>query len=415
MNKLKKLISIGLGAIMSLGLVACNDSSNDGSDNGPQIPETITYANFEQWGPDFQLIRVQDYAGVINVNTDKTYAKDEQSLLINPIGAYSSSATGKFIFPLASELFDFNYSNFTTVEKITVEFYNASENDVKIAFGLTPTIKSIDAHTYTPYEWYTLKANEWTTLEYEVDTQALSFLYDVTKIAGFYMMFENMRTSRDETNAPDIYCDNIVIHNTTVIPPKDETFRVGEMEYLDFEDPLQINALEFSGTISRLPAVDIVKASDMTVNGLSLQATSGENVLRIEWQMAKEDPVSGFEQVKFVELVAENSILSKLSEAELDNIVFCMDVYNACSKEMYMEFDFGQNLDCIFGGWDLKPNQWTTIRYSMADVYAKYSNWEDNGWIRFVMSSYNATKYNGNKLFYVDNMHFEWASEVTTK
>ena len=418
MKKLKKILALGLGLLFAFGAVACANNNNDNGDEPVvEIPETIVYADFETWAPDFQLIRVQKLAGVINVNYNSAFAKSGQSMKINPIGEFKQKDIGRFLFPLSSKLFEFDYRNFSTVDTITFEFYNDSEREVKVSVGLTPTISSINEHTYTPYQWQKLAPKSWTTVTYKVDARALSMLYDIKKIEGFYMAFENMRESRDESLAPDIYLDDIVIHNFKYVPPMNETINLAKMEYLDFEDPLQVNALSARGDVTRLPILDIIKASEVQYNDLPLTATSGENILKIEWQRAADDmTVTGddYECLYFTELIAQNTFLATLKPEELNNLVFCVDFFNACDKDMSIEFDFGQSEESMPYTWDLKPGKWYTMRYTMADVYARFPDWHEYGWVRFVMPAYN-TKYSKNKIFYVDNMHFEWASDVDAK
>ena len=409
MKKLNRIISFILGITSAVALVSCDTLGNSSSSSSSTstIPESIVYANFEQWAPDFQLIRVQDHAGVVHINKDKQFAKDNQSLLIHPVGSRNGS-TGRFIFPLASELFEFDYRDFRIVRKITLDFYNAETETVKIALGLTPTIHSIDTHSYTPYEWHDLAPNTWTTVEYNVDLRALSFLYDVSMIDGIYLAFEHTG-SIDEVDSPDIYCDNITIYNNAYFSPKTEGLKLGEMEYLDFEDPLQLMTLEKKGALKYQPNISIVKASDVTLGNTTLTATSGESVLAIEWQPSPNEAPGGYVTLQTTKDVIASSIFAKVTEEEAKNLVFCMDVYNACDREMYMEFDFMVGDDCIFGGWDLKPNTWTTVRYGMEDVLKKYPTFAKDGVLRFVMSYYSDY---GVKTFYVDNMHFEWASEI---
>lgn len=407
MKIIKRVTGLLLCAMLAIGLTACGEPENDNPDEPKEDPSTIVYSDFEEWAPDFQTIRMTPYSGALHVNKDKKYAKDNQSLLIHPLGRYTSGGNATFIFPTYSELFEFDYRDFTRTTSISFEFYNAENQVKKVAVGLTPVINSTESFTYTKYQWQELAPDAWTTITYEVDIAALGFVYDVTDIEGFYMTFENAG-SRDEEDAPDIYLDNIVIHKLTYDPPKTESFTLGEMEYLDFEDTLQNGMIEVGGRAGQ--EAYIVKAADETVNGNQLKATSGENVLKMEFQPVDEVS-SNFSYILTSNIVTQNSMFAKIDSDDAANMVIAFDIYNANDESMYIEFDFRQYDDCMFGGFYVEPHTWMTFRYRLDDVLARYSTFAQYGKLQFVMSEFAGNK---SKVFYLDNIRFEWATDLST-
>lgn len=404
-NRFLSLMLCGAAVAGAFALGGCGEEPDLPEESGE---EQIVYSDFEQWAPDFQTIRVLPYSGALHVNRDSRYAKGKQSLLIHPLGRYTSGDDATFIFPSGSELFQFNYSDFRKTTSISFEFFNAEDKVIKVAVGLTPTIKSTENITYTKREWQELAPNSWTTISYKVDTRALGFVYDVSSIAGFYMTFENVG-SRDEEDAPDIYLDDIVIHRLTYSPPENESFVLNGMEYLDFEDKLQEGMIESGGRAGH--DAYIVKASDETVNGQKLQATSGENVLKMQFDPVAQD-TGGFSYIRFSDIVTQNSMFKGMTAYDAKNIVLSFDIYNASDEAVYIEFDFLYYDDCIFGGFYLQPHQWTTVRYGLEDVLTKYKDFASHGKLRFVMSEFEGTK---SKIFYLDNIRFEWASDLSQK
>lgn len=404
MKKILRLLSLLLCVVLALSLFACKpDQPDDNEDDAT----TIVYADFERWAPDIATIRVLDYAGAIHINKDKNFVKEgKQSLLIHPLGRYTSGGNATFLFPTHSELYDFDYRDFRQTESISFEFYNAEDTVKKVAVGLTPKVKSTGEQTFTKLAWQDLAPKTWTTISYTVDTRSLGFVYDVKSIDGFYMTFENAG-SRDEEDAPDIYLDNIVIHRLPYQPPQNESFVLNGMEYLDFEDVLQNGMIEVGGRAGQ--DAFIVKASSEIVNGQPLVAPSGENVLKMEFQPAAE-VTKNFSYVCTSTIATQNSMFGKVSAADAKNMVIVLDIYNASDVTTYIEFDFLYYEDCIFGGFDLQPHQWHTFRFSMEEVLNKYKDFALHGKLRFVMSEFSGKE---SKVLYVDNIRFEWISDAS--
>lgn len=408
MKKINKILSLILCGAATAGLCACGGSDKPNVPPETSDKEQVLYFDFEDFDTSFALIRMTDYCGAIHVNRDTRYAKGKQSALVHPLGRYTSGDNATFVFPSSSTDCGFDYSDFRKTTSISFDFYNAEEEVVKVAVGLTPTIRSTGEITYTKLEWQNLQPNAWTTVKYEVDTRALGFVYDVSSIAGFYMTFENAG-SRDEEDAHDIYLDDIYINRLTSAPPENESFVLDGMEYLDFEDKLQEGMIESGGRAGH--DAYIVKASDETVNGQRLQATSGENVLKMQF-----DPVAqntgGFSYIRFSDVVTQNSMFKGMTISDAKNMVLSFDIFNASNEVKYIEFDFLYYDDCIFGGFYLQPNQWTTVRYGLEDVLNKYKDFASHGKLRFVMSEFEG---NESKVFYLDNVRFEWASDLSQK
>lgn len=405
MKKFIKSLSVLLSVLLAFSVCSCKKSGDSGTPEPEKEPESIVYSDFESWS-NFSSIRVTLYSGALHVNKDTRYAKDKQSLLIHPLGRYTSGGNATFIFPSYSETYNFDYRDFRKTKSISFDFYNAEKEVKKVAVGLTPKINDTENYTTTKLQWQDLAPEAWTTVYYEVDSKSLGFIYDVTNIAGFYMTFENAG-SRDEEDAPDIYLDNIVLHRITQTPAVNEQFILGDTEFLDFEDDLQNGMIEIGGRAGQ--DAYIVKAADEIVNGTPLKATSGESVLKMEFQPV-EEVTGNFSYVRFSDVVTKSSMFSKISAAEAEKMVISLDIYNACDVTTYIEFDFLYYEDCIFGGFDLAPHTWTTFRYRLDDVINKYPDFASHGKLRFVMSEFSGEKA---KVFYLDNIRFEWAADLT--
>ncbi|MGN1040055.1 MAG: hypothetical protein ACI4QL_01355 [Candidatus Fimimonas sp.] len=402
----KKIISIAMGIVLALlatALVGCDKTPVD--DNKPDGDEqSFVYADFEQWAPDFQLIRVGKYSGSVSVNKDPAYSSEGkgQSCLFRPVGSYASKSTAKFVFPTYSTEFSFNYRDFSDVQSISFSFFNAEDKEVKVGLGLTPTITSIDTSKSTEPEWHVLPSKVWTTLEYKVNQTALGFLYDVTKIDGFYVEFENLG-SRDIEDAPHVYLDDVVFNKYLVTPPMGEGLRINGMEFLDFEDELQNEAVSCDGPANCKPEGKIVKASDCGIT-----ATSGEYVYSLTFTPGERNDGLTWSWMIVSNLVTKSSLLNKVDSETAKDLVISIDIYNDTDEVQYLEFDFLYYEMAIFNSLELKPKQWTTFKFSMKPVIEKFGDFAEQGVLRIVYPEYVG---DSDRRFFIDNIYFEWASE----
>lgn len=416
MKKFKQFFSnvlIGVfAASFAFGAVGCNliPSGGDGSTDSSSssniaatqttiTPTTVVYSDYEKWAPDFSIIRLTEGSGALYINKDPqySYGGEGQSILFHPMGGYTSGKESKFIFPLKSDTFGFNYSDLTLMNKITFEFFNAEEEDKKVAVGLTPVISSIISNISTSIVWQTLPAKQWTSIEYKVDTGRLGMAYDIHNIAGFYVAFENIH-SREEEDAPEIYMDNIVIHNYSAALPMAEGVQLGDMEILDFESVLQEDLLYVEGPTSCAPTLGIVKACDV-----GLTAPSGENIYKMQFNPGNAGS-SAFTAVYVSEQALKGSIYGKLPQEEAKNLVLKIDIYNDTNMRQSMELDFYDAWIAWPRTMVMEPKTWTTFTFSMEYVVTYLPT---TFAIRFVWPEKTGEPWT----FYVDNIRFEWASE----
>ncbi len=396
------LVALLIGA----SLTSCQPSSSETSSLDQEDDTTISYATFEDWAPDFQLIRVERYAGSISVNTDPQYSAGGkgQSCLIRPVGSYSAKSSARFIFPTYSSVYHFDYRDFSSVQSLSFDFFNAEDKDIQVSLGLVPTIASIDTYSVTASQWQTLPSKQWTTLSYQVNQTALGFLYDVTNIAGFYIEFENLG-SRDVALAPHLYLDNIAIHKYLVAPPIGEGLRIEGMNYLDFENSIESEAVTMDGPSVCKPEGKIVKASDV-----GLTAPSGDHIYQMTFKPGERNDGSRWAWWITSNVVTRSSLLATLPFEQAKDLVLEGDFYNDTDETQYLEFDFLYYSEAIFHSLMLPAKQWRHFTFAMRPVLEKYGeDFCQQGVLRVVCSEYIGDQ---NKQYYVDNFHFAWAVEV---
>ena len=139
---MKKLLSLILALVISattFSLVGCAPSQQTPTDS-----KKIVLADFEQYKPDFQLMRIMNNFGAVNVNKDAQYVKSgTTSAKLQPLGGYAQSSQPFVYFPLESELFDYDYQDFTKYESVSMWVYNAESEIENMEVGLVAAISDI--------------------------------------------------------------------------------------------------------------------------------------------------------------------------------------------------------------------------------------------------------------------------------
>lgn len=333
---------------------------------GEKKPEAETpakefaFANFEQWGPDFQLMRLINKFGVVTRNSDPKYVHSgKYSAKLNPMGGYIRYSEPILYLPTVSSHFGYAYNDFTYYEEINAQLYNAEDKELEVIFGLVATINSKTEITIADGETYKLKPGEWTRIDYWIDHAFLSLSTNVNDIKGIYFKFANAGVEKQE-DAPTVYLDDINfrkadgqvqvenlvkldnagkdVKEQMYLPVYDENGKVKldekgkpvyewvekdvtKYEILDFEDDWQKYAL--TANRKDLPENTFEYELARSEEG-GVQATSGSNMLKITRHNGSALSSSA---LIIPEKVMKSTVLSSIPEEDWANTYICFDMY----------------------------------------------------------------------------------------
>ena len=141
---MKRILTLTLAAVCALGtvsLTACKEEK--------KVSEaeklTTTLVDFEEWAPDFQNIRMITGFGVITRNANEKYVKSgKYSAKLQPMGYYSTGKIPEVYFRTYSDVFGYNYSDFSQIERISASFYNAEETVQTVEMGIVSAITNYE-------------------------------------------------------------------------------------------------------------------------------------------------------------------------------------------------------------------------------------------------------------------------------
>ena len=432
---MKKIACI-LAAITASGAL-CGLSACKKDDLQTVEPSEITFANFEQWGPDFQLMRLMNNFGVVTRNEDTAFVKSgKYSAKLQPTGPYLEKKNPIVYLPTTSLKFEYDYKDFTKFERISAYLYNASDKEQNATIGLVSTISKPKEILTAPGETITLAPGKWTRLDYWLEMDLLSLSMDITNVQGIYFEFDNAGLLYPD-DAPVIYLDDITIGKSAQereIPNPivlDETNEDGvwKKEICDFEKPYQkyIMQSKLAGPPEYTFETSVVKATDY-----GLTATSGEKILRVVQHPRINDYYS-YSYLVLPERVIQESGIHEIPESEWKKTYFCYDIYRVGdgSKSRYTTTWFttagGKGLlhpkklkNGEFMKWEegtyYRDNTWATVKWSlyelanMGEVKGKYV--KELGYMQIPIQDYVG---DADIEWYLDNFRLETGAEVYVK
>ncbi|MBQ8685057.1 MAG: hypothetical protein IJ514_02655 [Clostridia bacterium] len=408
MKKYIKRISLLLAGILTLGMLsACKDgsASEDGA-SSEQVQAVskvsneyrVELANFEQWKPDFSLIRIMENFGKVSRNKDEKYVKSgSYSAKLQPTGGIYAYRKPQMYIPFFSEYYNFNYEDFTYADYIDLWIYNANDRDMPVNVGLVSAITSEEAITTFPAETFYLKANSWNLVTYYVDFNAMSInqsisLSQIMQIKGLYLEFESSNTV-DVNDAPVYYVDDVNLYYKDEPNTLKDVSEILEFTHEEGSDVYEICDFEhvyqkyvFSTYVKNaacIPTLTIVNAENEGMDGFL--ATSGSSVLKIEI------PAGQTKGGSWTELILSSKIMSAfynefvfdsakqkpiVPAAELKNYYIAYDIY--CVGEVENDYKFAHYLydsqNNTYARTEgapnlmIKPDQWQTWSWSLYDV-----------------------------------------------
>lgn len=319
---MKKFVIILLTIIMAFGsltLISCQ------KDDGKK--EILTVADFEQWAPDFQLLRVFNNFGKVSRNEDANYVLNgKYSAKVQPLGGYLSKSKPVMYFTSTSNLFDFDYKDFSYFDEVVANVYNANDTVKEVEIGLVSSIGGAREISLAPGMKVSLNPNEWTRIDYWLDLDLLSLSADISDICGIYLQFENTGLIELE-DAPIFYVDDIKLVKAESKREANNLIQLDDGEVCDFEKPYQayIAQSDLSGPEATTFTLKVVKTADYGIT-----ASSGEKALLCQRHSAQSAGTK-YSRILLPEALMNKTKMTSVNTentTQLKSTYFCFDVYN---------------------------------------------------------------------------------------
>ena len=347
---MKKVLPVLILATLMSCLTGCNNKKEQ------QKIEMI--ADFENWGPDFQTIKITYGFGRIDRNEDKKFIKNgDYSCLVQPLGDKTARFLPTFYFPLRSRTFDFNKSDLTKYSSMHCSVYNDNNFDMPVTIGFVAQFETYYNIRKAKGETFNLPANSWTEIEYKIDIDFLSMYFNVEEAPALYFEFEKQDVY-DISFAPKLYFDDIYFTFTDQIRKPIDTFILKENEICDFEEDFQKSFFSVRNVIDNHISFDITGEVD------GVKPSSGNKMLHIHSNASKTSWVN-WSHFIISQIYMKQTSMAKLSieEFEKQQWAFCYDVLvkNIDKEQIVPSFYMVQSSnEKYIGGLIGYESNWTT-------------------------------------------------------
>ena len=394
---MKKLLSLILALVTCFTAFAFTGCAP--TEQNPTDDKRIVLADFEQFEPDFQLMRLMNRFGAVSVNEDAQYVKSgKYSAKLQPLGAYAQSAKPFAYIPLESDRFGYNYTDFTKFGSVAMWVYNAQNSNEVMEVGLVASISDINTVEKITGTVVSLTPG-WNRVVYYPDLNILNLAYDVTSVPGLYFGFEHTH-SRYLEDAPVYYLDDVVLNKTDKVYEVQDIIQLDPGEIVDFEKDYQKNIISLLVANAKcIPDISIVTSAEAGVT-----ATSGNRMLKVVTKPGDANEAT-WPTFFIPEKIVRKSGYKDIPKEEWSKYSICFDVYAVTgNKTFFPEFySSGGN------GWKAynvhaEVGKWTTFRIPFTGMVENHVT--DPGYIRIAWAEYTT---GGDMTFYFDNFRFEKA------
>lgn len=427
---MKKFIVCILAIIIcltSFTFVSCKDKGESEND------VNVSFVNFEQWGPDFQIACLMNNFGRLSRNSNAEFVKEgEYSAKLEIQGGFRDPTMPYVLFPTTSNRFDFDYQNFLQVKEVVAYAFNASEKELAMTIGLATGIDSPPkSATIAPGDTVVLKPNVWTRIDYWIEPTVLGLSADLTAIKGVYFQFENQGIEYLEDGAPVVYLDDVRF----VKYQEEQTFNTdfieldrseGYYEICDFEKDYQQYSLLITrmGPISETFDYEIVDAEEKGIT-----APRGKKVLNVIRHARPEDVTASPSYIRIPDAIMQKAGFNEINEDLWREYYFRFDYYNAGPIDKYASniffsarggvkasqnpYAFRKQSDGtykwvnIWGIDNRYKNQWFTFEISLYELSLNYKDYVlDPGAFAISIGGYSLSSGEDWNLYF-DNFRIE--------
>ena len=392
MKKWIKAAALTLAAVSVLTFGACKEPAEDPD---AALKENVLLNNFEGWAPDLQLARFMNGFGKISLNDDAQYvSKGEKSARLDPLGWKGAGSLPMVYFPTQSDVFEFDYSDFSYVDYVSFDIYNANDEAKTMNAGLVSKIVSIDSINRVCDQEFTLQPG-WNNCAIQVEPSVLAITADITDIKGVYFMFENANSLTVTEDTPKYYLDNIMLMKKDEKSSTEFEIELRENEIADFELLYQ----QYMVVNDNPSTVEVVNASEY-----GLVAPSGNKVLRVVLNGVN---TGYWKYFRISDVLIQATGLKGMSEATAQKAYICFETYNNTDSTVNIPLDFTLAADgksFISTPNYCAPKQWTSYEYKISDILKEAPDFlEDPG--QFLLNYKDDSS--ADREFFLDNFRIE--------
>lgn len=270
MKRIVSLILVLACMFSAFSMVSCKETEDEALNE-------IVLADFEQWKPDFQLLRLFNNFGKVSRNTNAEFVKSgKYSAKLQTVGSTINNSKPMMYVTAISDLFEYDYRDFTEYKEVVAYVYNTSDVEKEVTVGLVTGVVSISSVSTAQGQTFVLKPNAWTRIDYWLDVDFLNLFVDLENVEGVYFEFENTGNMYvDEENV--YYLDDIKLIKAEQKQEINDVITVDEWEVCSFEKDYQnfIATTELAASEAEAISISVVNSAEY-----NLPESFGEKTLK---------------------------------------------------------------------------------------------------------------------------------------
>ncbi len=333
---------------------------------GTMADGNVMLCNFEDYKPNINIAGFMNGFGKLSLNTNKKYvSRGEASCRLDPLGWAGSGALPLVYFPTKSDLYSYNYTDFSYVDYITFDIYSDNAKEVTMKAGFIKSLIGIDGVTRVNEQEIVLQPGWNKDCAIFVDAPILALTADITSLIGVYFMFENagsldvVESNNPEERTPRFYLDNVVMVKKAEKNSANVQLTLKTNEILDFELLYQ----KYMVTNDNPSTMEVVNATDY-----GLVARSGKRILRVVLNGTN----SGYWKLfRILDKLVQKTVLKGMSTTTAKKAYVCMEIYNNHTETTNLCVDYtlaSNNKSFLSTTNNCLPKQWTHYEYCVNDI-----------------------------------------------
>lgn len=416
---MRKLFALMLSVVLMFCAVGCN--CNAAPEETAEDPVDVELTNpiirlngFDEID-DLNAMQAYNYFGKVELERDAKYIKNGTgSAKLTVEKDNFNGGLGNTVPYVHHAMYvksrGIDCTNFEKTKAVELDVYNPQDTDQEVGLQLVYSRTYNNVTESEAAQWFTLKANAWTTLRWDVirdniplvkasSTRRESGSELVPLVSGMDLLFR--RPSKDDGDLI-FYIDDMRIYKTEVGYETVEKSDLKTDEICSFDQQWQVLSLSLNCTNN------LYRCSTSWSKAFT---TDGGASLRID--TAADGGIAGGTYIQ----LKKSAMFSKLSFMEYaDDDVFCMDLYSPIENGLtgnvglYLNSNIGYFYNASYS---VTAGQVTRIRLKVseidASVYAKPENGHCFAYLTTIQILVNFTGVS--TTLYVDNIHMERASQ----
>lgn len=257
MKKIISLILVLVCTFSAFGIAGCQEPEQE-------VTNEIVLADFEQWKPDFQLLRLFNNFGKVTRNDNLEFVKSgKYSAKLQTVGSTINNSKPLMYVTAISKLFEYDYRDFTEYNEVVVYVYNTFDVEKEVTVGLVTGVVSEASISTAQGQTFVLKPKAWTRIDYWLNVDFLNLFVDLENVEGVYFEFENTGNMYvDEKNV--YYIDDLKLVKAEQKQEINDVITVDEWEVCSFEKDYQnfIATTELAAPEAEAISISVVNSAE---------------------------------------------------------------------------------------------------------------------------------------------------------